>query len=284
MINVKDENFKLQAWAKRIPLQDIIQYYEIENHTQQETCKHFDIGTECFFKLLHYYGYKKPMSKQAEIAKKVKLQKYGDENYNNKEKRKNTCLEKYGTPTAIQNSEIKEKAIKNRIASFNKLYGVDNYYQAVNSKRAPRSIDSKPNQKFASFLQSNNVLFIKEFNIDGKWYDFKINNMLIEINPSFTHNSTFSFYDKSKRGLDPLYHYNKTKTALDHGYKCLCLWDWTDPNKIIELLQKDFTQIQSTPRRHLFNINTKEHIILQDEPFTPGDGWVEIYDDGSEIS
>lgn len=46
-------------------------------------------------------------------AKHTKLKKYGDENYNNREKYKNTCKTKYGVENTFQSDEVKEK-IKNQ--------------------------------------------------------------------------------------------------------------------------------------------------------------------------
>ena len=243
----------------KAPREDIIQYYIIEDHGYEETAKYFGISTWSFDKLKKEYGihkdksiiYSKALNKKWELAGSKEIY--------------------YRDVTKKQRQTLKEK------------YGVENAFELATFKKG----SSKLNEAFELKLIEANVYESKEFVLkkqEGSYYryDFKFGNILIELNPSITHNSTFNIFGDSP--LDPLYHYNKTKTALDHGYKCLCLWDWTDPNEIIELLQKDFTQIQSTPKRHLFNINTKEHIILQDEPFTPGDGWVEIYDDGSEIS
>lgn len=57
----------------------------------------------------------------AKKMKSIKLSKYGNENYNNKEKNKKTCLEKYGVENVFQ-----LETIKNKIRETNlKKYGVE---------------------------------------------------------------------------------------------------------------------------------------------------------------
>ena len=65
---------------------------------------------------------------------------------------------------------------------------------------------------------------------------------LIEINPSFTHNSTYS-YDfikgKSQDNIphDSIYHNNKLMHANALGYQLLCIWDWDNADKVISLIK-----------------------------------------------
>ena len=47
-----------------------------------------------------------------EQTKKTKKERYGDENYNNQEKLKQTCLERYGVEYGLQNTEINLKQQK----------------------------------------------------------------------------------------------------------------------------------------------------------------------------
>lgn len=43
-------------------------------------------------------------------CKATKLQRYGDENYNNIKKIKQTCLDRYGTDNPMKNNQVKEKS------------------------------------------------------------------------------------------------------------------------------------------------------------------------------
>jgi endogenous inhibitor of DNA gyrase (YacG/DUF329 family) len=45
-------------------------------------------------------------------AKKTKLKEYGDENYNNRDKYKETCIEKFGVENPSQNAEVHAKKMK----------------------------------------------------------------------------------------------------------------------------------------------------------------------------
>lgn len=137
-------------------------------------------------------------------SKETLYERYGNSNYNNSEKYRKTCLEKYGVP----------------------------YFCMMPQARLTRN--SKTNDKFADILTSHHIEFSREFNIHTFSYDFKVDNILIEINPFVTHNSTWGPYDNPK---DKYYHFNKTKLAIENGYRCICIWDWDDIDKIVNLLK-----------------------------------------------
>lgn len=139
--------------------------------------------------------------------KQTKLERYGNENYNNREKA--------------------------AVTTFNN-YGVDFYCMTADFRKG-KGIDSIPNNNFSSLLEKNNIEYIKEFPIHRKQYDFKVGNILIEINPSVTHNSTFGVYNDPPK--DKYYHYNKSKLAEENNFRCIQVWEWDDINKIISLLK-----------------------------------------------
>ena len=94
--------------------------------------------------------------------------------------------------------------------------------------------NSKPNLEFKSLLENAGIKYDQEHLIDTKYFDFKIGNTLIEINPSVTHNSTFSVF-----GHNPLtenYHKDKSQLAINNGYRCIHIWDWDDKEKILAML------------------------------------------------
>lgn len=102
------------------------------------------------------------------------------------------------------------------------------------------------NHGFSSTVESQFIEILKEhhikyethfyLNCDGKryFYDFKIDNILIELNPSATHNSTWSPYNTLK---DTDYHYLKSQAAISQGYRCICIWDWDSINVLLSLLK-----------------------------------------------
>ena len=72
-----------------------------------------------------------------EKVKYTKLKRYGFENYNNREKFKKTCIEKYGVNNVFQNEDIKEK-IKNTNL---KKYGVENPFQSEEIKEKIKEVN-----------------------------------------------------------------------------------------------------------------------------------------------
>jgi hypothetical protein len=125
--------------------------------------------------------------------------------------------------------------------------------------------NSSPNNTFKELLVLNNIEYTTEkwnlnesiiYNQLGSFrYDFCVGNILIEINPSSTHNSTWGF--RSNVDMVPKnYHYNKSQYANKYGYQCIHVWDWDDKEKIINILK---------PKETLYarNLNIKE-VGIQD--------------------
>ena len=203
-----------------------------------------------------------------EKNKNTKTERYGNPNYNNREKESLTSLEKYGVPNPSMSEEVKLKIKNTNINKYGYSGSFSNpkvlekaivHSQTEESRQqrmdtclsrygvpyagcifgVPNSRDSQPNLNFKKLLIDNNLYESDEINREfslGKYrYDFKINNILIEINPSITHNSTkalFEGYEKDKN-----YHKEKTQVALENGYRCVHIWDWDDINKVLNLLQ-----------------------------------------------
>lgn len=97
------------------------------------------------------------------------------------------------------------------------------------------SNDSRPNREFAELLSKNNISYEREFGIGRKAFDFRVGNILIEVNPSSTHNSTWGLYGCSP--TEKNYHQTKTYLAEENGYRCIHVWDWDYPKRVIELLK-----------------------------------------------
>lgn len=141
------------------------------------------------------------------------IDKYGEMPFNALEvyeKQRQTMIERYGAPYYILTEQFQE----------------DNKYIRV----------SKTNSKFGKLLTSAGIDFELEFRIDNRIYDFILpeKKMLIEIDPTYTHNSIGNHWDK--HGMEKMYHVNKSKLALSNGFKCIHIFDWEDWNKIISLL------------------------------------------------
>ena len=72
-----------------------------------------------------------------------------------------------------------------------------------------------------------------EFNLWEYWYDLKVWNTLIEINPFAFHNETWHPFNKRN---GPNYHLDKTKNAIEHWFQCIHVFNWDDKEKIINIL------------------------------------------------
>lgn len=101
-----------------------------------------------------------------------------------------------------------------------------------------------------------------EYPLGNFSYDIAIwNNILIEINPSTFHSSTYSpYWDKDIK--EKMYHYNKTHYAIDNGYKCINVWDWTSKDEIVKMIENDFIY-EWAPKLHWCNRKTGEHYNSQ---------------------
>ena len=88
-------------------------YYNIDNHPTCQFCNNlsqFDINEVSLFRT--YCNSKKCISKISKInSSQTKLKKYGDENYNNRQKCKLTKLEKYGDEKYNNSSQMKQTKI-----------------------------------------------------------------------------------------------------------------------------------------------------------------------------
>ena len=195
--------------------------------------------------MLNKYGVKNASSLQ-EIknkATKTRIEKYGVTNFfqkpeilkkaikNNqtkeaKEKRIATNIEKYGYKNALSSPDIIAKIS----TTVQEKYGVP--FACMRPEATVKSSNSKPNKQFESLLNSLiNVEYTREFCIERYLFDFKVGNTLIEINPSFTHNSTWGIYNNAPMPKD--YHKNKSLVANQHGYRCIHVWDWDNKQKIV---------------------------------------------------
>lgn len=188
------------------------------------------------------YGVDNAMQSEAckEKSKKTCIEKYGSEYYLTSEKHKSvrksaleksqqTCVKKYGYPSATQNPEVKKK-----ISDTVQLkYGVS-WSCMRSAAHNSHNYKSSPNETFARLLENNNIDYTREFIINDYSYDFRVGAILIEINPSATHNINWNPYGGKLQ--DKSYHKRKTINAIEAGYRCIHIWDWDDVEKIIHIL------------------------------------------------
>ena len=110
-----------------------------------------------------------------------------------------TCLEKYGVSSYILSDDVKVQ--NNRISKTNRL-----------------------------FAEKSDITEF-EYNVEGYSYDLKKDNILIEIDPTITHNTEIPYIHLTKMCTDkdcnkhkPIsksYHLLKSMCAINNGYRCI---------------------------------------------------------------
>lgn len=144
----------------------------------------------------------------------------------------NNLREKY-----YSNPDKIDHAKEVRIQTNLERYGVDNSY-----KLATYTSSSQPNSNFYNLLQTfgfkvEGEIYLSSF-LEGKKgyrFDFQIDNILLELNPWPFHNTSWNPIPESNP-ISKSYHFNKTKCAREHGYRCIHIWDWDDQEKIVKSL------------------------------------------------
>ena len=108
-------------------------------------------------------------------------------------------------------------------------------------RKANGNAISKVNKEFSKQLKENNIRNKLEKSVKNYSYDIEIlnSNILLELNPTYTHNSTHGseFRGHKKKPLEATYHFNKTIVAKENGYQCIHIWDWDNCDKIINILK-----------------------------------------------
>lgn len=209
-----------------------LERYGVEHATQSAELKEKSINT-CLTK----YGVKNAAQSDA-IKQKIvatMVSKYGVENISQLQSTK----QKIRTTWSLKSQEELDDILSRREKTCQEKYGVSSYSLTDEFQHKQRNPDSGPNKQFAQFLTEHNIEYVREFPVEGKrWFDFKVENNLIEINPSITHNSTWSPFGEP---ISKDYHRDKSTLAENNNFRCIHIWDWDDWNKIIPLLQSKET-------------------------------------------
>lgn len=202
---------QLQRFKDTISEEELRKDYIDNNLSMKELTEKYGVHGLTIYKTLHSYGILKPKDKVAANVRKTLKAKYGVENTNDipgvPEKREKTCQEKYGAKCVLISKHC-----------YNKFKN-----------------DSAPNKEFTELLKERDIEFEREFPLENRCYDFRVDKTLVEIDPYATHNSTWGIMGKP--GKDRLYHKEKSDLAAEYGYSCLHVWDWDDREKVLELLQ-----------------------------------------------
>ena len=229
---------KVLAAQKKYGVNNVSQAEEVKNKKKLTLNKHFWSDNlreiESIRKKIEETNLKKywvinPWQSE-ELNKKrdeTMIKKYGNKNPRRvkeiDDKRKATCLKKYWHENPLSNPKIQQKALQNLKKNHP---GYENPMQLLLENPNTKT-DSKVNQEWRKLLGVPNTN--KEFSLEGFYYDIKIDNVLIEINPFAYHNMTRAPLGEPKNRL---YHLNKSRVARKNWYQCVHIFDWDNPEKI----------------------------------------------------
>lgn len=231
-IKTKIKKTNLEKYGTVCPVQSAEIQEKIKEHNLEKYGCEYAIGSKEVQEKIkttnkQKYGYEYPFQDQSNRSQL-------------EEKRKKTNLERYNTPHIYQVPEFKEKACKTNMEKYGVLWNC----LRENAVNANGKTISKVNLAFKKKLDALGIENKLEFCLKGRNYDFKVeDDLLIEINPTYTHNSSITVsighsYIKPKE-ID--YHFKKSQLAMENGYRCIHIWDWDDKDKIINLLKPKTT-------------------------------------------
>ncbi len=245
------QKFRIQTNLDRYGVSNVMYSPEIKERTRNNNIKKYGVGNplqnpEIYAqykqKCIDTYG-EVPLNSKESYAKgeQTRLLRYGSKSVLScpdiKEKSKLTMLEKYGAATTFQSPELYEKSKQ----TMQEKYGVPYYCMSKeyqNNAQGAYKMISKVNLAFGNQLSSMGIAHQFEKTLDSYSYDVEIlySNILIELDPTITHNSYRSLFSKDVPGKPLDYHKNKSMCAENNGYRCIHIFDWDDTDKIISLL------------------------------------------------
>lgn len=257
-INPNKSLTKIEKISKRISYEDIIDYYETQNHSAKECSEYFNLlNTGEFFALLKFYNIHKSSEKRVEQIKAGKLKKYGDENYNNSSKIRKTCLEKYGVDNQFkrrcirditESSEVRQRAKKTYIKRTGKkvwnegeigkqhwvIGQAEKQYKTMKKNNSFNT--SKPEEEFYEYL----VDLFGEFDVIRQYKDdrypyscdfyIKSKDLFIELNGNWTH-GFHPFDENNSEDLALLEQWKSKTNGEDYYSNAIYTWTELDKNK-----------------------------------------------------
>lgn len=220
--------------------------YGVENISQIDKVKEKKRQT-----CMDHYGVDNP-SRAPEVQKKrdeTFMERFGGNPLKNEEVSKRvaeTCMDRYGAPNPFMLDEFQKKA---RDSVFKK-YGVKNILMLpeIRKKAAENSGRvSRINLEWQKILEKSTGLGVeREVRFGRDFYadlGFTHEGVIVEINPSVTHNSTIPYAHLTSRCKEftdsgtcalkhtptyPTYHQDRAFAARDTGFTLLQYFEWMD--------------------------------------------------------
>lgn len=165
------------------------------------------------------------------------------------DKFKATMMDKYGVEHALQSRYLQSKNQQTNISKYGTPYAC----MLPQCKESPENYTtiSKINKSISYKLIGAGIPNQLEKLVGRYSYDIYIpdQNILIEVDPSYTHNVYGNHFNSPVRKD---YHRDKTQVAEDNGYRCIHIFDWDDVDKIVDMLM---------PRKHVYARDCKIYIL-----------------------
>lgn len=233
-----DENYHNKEQAKQTMLNKygVVSGYQTEKSIQNRIKSSLD-----------KYGVDNPFksSEVHKLARQKMLEKYGVEyGYKSKiirNKINESIKEKYGVDNIMHSSKYQQKV---KQTMFDKYKVISGFLTPNAIKSHKQGTISKINKKCAEELkQITNKQIKLEKPIFKYIYDIQLGeNILIDINPTISHNVYISYPYLLKVVKDNIpvskeYHLDRLKVAVENGYDLISVFDWDDWEKIKYLLQ-----------------------------------------------
>ena len=209
--------------------------YISEEGRQRIAESHAEHRDEINEKIIKSWSAKSVEEKQAINSKRDETctERFGIDNYSKTKEFHNFMSKK--SKSLWQDPNWREKVKNTNLERYGVLYTcLAKHVQDSNGKQISRS-----NKDFVELLKNSGITdFEYEFSLKKYSYDVKVGDLLIEINPSYTHNSTIGpyFHGKHLSPKDRYYHRDKSKFAEENGYRCIHVWDWDQIEKIVYML------------------------------------------------
>lgn len=126
---------KFNKLIEKVSKESLVDFYLTQNHSYQQTAKHFDITEGECLQLIKHYDCKKPKTLSTKISSQTKENRYGSSTYNNREQAAETCLKKYGVSNPAQVSCFMEKSYETKSERYS-LDNINNWKQGHETRIA----------------------------------------------------------------------------------------------------------------------------------------------------
>lgn len=175
------------------------------------------------------------------VEDRVKLSNAQKKVWENKtDEEKNKTIERLKYYSSHVDKSTREKMSVSQKIKWDSMSDEEKHEATQHLLDKERNKYSKTNECFEQRLNENWINTESEFYLWWFYYDFKIWNILVELNPTISHDSSIWFPRQvDSKPKDKDYHIIKTRTAVSNWYRCIMVWDWDDRTKILDLLKSD---------------------------------------------